>query len=370
MVNYNWKWPNFWLGIILFWLIACYCFSLFAETIELKNGKMLKGHILIQDQASIYLETIDGTTNINKSDIRAIDGKDYETPASVRRPEESKMTQELVASSTLPPEKEEESKTVADEVQSDVGKSEQDLTSQPAKQDLSLTLPQVMKAVPFIKTKATALDKHGKEFQVEGLGSGAIINANGTILTNAHVIEGAKSVTVTLYQDKDIGQRSKREYEARVIKEDATYDLALIDIHAETPDYLRFAKDSEIKLGDEARACGNPNGLQVSFSKGIISAIRTNKERFASNGEFNELIKEFLKRIAMSEREFNAITWIQTDAAINPGNSGGPLLNANNQILGINSWKSVLPDGQIAEGLGFALHVKHLKKFAAGYYKE
>ena len=135
---------------------------------------------------------------------------------------------------------------------------------------------------------------------------------------------------MTLYQDKDIGQRSKREYEARVIKTDPVYDLAFIDIHAETPDYLRFTNENGVKVGDDVRACGNPSGLEVSFSKGIVSAIRTNKER---NVSYNE----FLGHISMSEREFDAITWVQTDAAINPGNSGGPLLNDNNQIVGIKS---------------------------------
>ena len=347
--------------IFFSFLFCLLCFPLFAETIELKNGKVFQGRIVIQDQNSIYLETAQGTTNIKESDIRSIDGKIYELPGAIERPQESEISQKPGISSAIPHENE----AVPNEAQSGAGENQQDLATQTVKQDSNLTLSQAMKAVPFIKVEMTI---------GESIGSGAIINPNGTILTNAHVVEGTKgetikSITVTLYQDKDIGQRSKREYEARVIKIDPVYDLAIIDIHAETPDYFRYADENELKVGDEVRACGNPNGLDVSFSKGIISAIRTNKERFTSNGELNEPIKEFLRQRSMSEREFNTITWIQTDAAINPGNSGGPLLNADNQIIGINSRKAMLPDGQLAEGLGFALHVKHLKKFAAGYYK-
>jgi len=208
-----------------------------------------------------------------------------------------------------------------------------------------VSLPQAMKAVAFIE----AVARSGRQ----QYGSGTIINAYGTMLTNAHVVQDATKIFVTLYVENKSKYQSQRKYDARVLKWNSYYDLALIDIHANTSDYLRFAADT-VRAGDEVKAIGNPAGLQVTTSKGIVSAIRTNRDM---NVEYQKVSDDYI-----NEREFEEITWVQTDAAVNPGNSGGPLLNQNNEIIGINTsgyrgW----------EGLNFALHVKHLKKFSAGH---
>lgn len=191
-----------------------------------------------------------------------------------------------------------------------------------------------------------------------GAASGIFINANGATLTNAHVVEGMQRVAVV---DMETSSRFKepRLYDATVIKTSPYYDLALVDIHRKTPHYLHFADEAGLEVGQPVMAIGNPQGLAASVSQGIISAIRTNRE----------MRQPFipLPNMRMSEREFEQITWLQTDASVNPGNSGGPLLNARHEIVGMNTFIVTQSGG--SQGLNFALHVKHLKKFAAGYYK-
>jgi len=211
-----------------------------------------------------------------------------------------------------------------------------------------LALPDVMRAVTFIKT----YKRSGKPL---GSGSGVLINSHGTMLTNWHVVSGAGKIKVALYTGKRKNKnRPEYEYEARVLKWDPFYDLAIIDIHSETPYFLRFADENDIVVGNEVQAIGNPQGFQVTVSKGIVSAIRRNEDMDA---QYRSIGKR-----SMSERMFDNITWIQTDAALNPGNSGGPLLNKQHQIIGINT-----ASYQFLDGLSFALHAKHAKKFAAGY---
>ncbi len=191
-------------------------------------------------------------------------------------------------------------------------------------------------------------------------GAGTIINDHGTILTNHHVVDQAVKILVLLPDDRPTNRSSKepKTYEASVRKSDPYYDLALIDIHAKTPAYFRLAPDDTVEVGQRVRAIGNPNGLVISVSEGIVSAVRTN----------HALGQEYvpLPNTSMSSREFDDITWIQTDAAVNPGNSGGPLLNDAQDVVGINSF--IVSSSGGSQGLNFALHVKHLRKFARGYY--
>lgn len=218
-----------------------------------------------------------------------------------------------------------------------------------------MTLPLAMKGVPFIVT----YDEQG---QMLGGGSGALINSNGTILTNYHVIQNAKKIAAVMFEDiekfgQSQNQSSLHYVEARLIKENPYYDLALMDINVENANFFKFADEKNIFIGSDVQAIGNPQGLAATVTKGIISAMRTNKQL--------ALKYQAIPRYFMNESQFERMTWIQTDASINSGNSGGPLLNANFELIGINSFG--YRAGADDSGLNFALHIKHVKEFAGGY---
>ena len=212
-------------------------------------------------------------------------------------------------------------------------------------------IQEAMKALALV----SVLLKSGYEVRA----CGPVINSDGAILTNYHVIENAQKILVNLYDEETGSWNGARAYEAKVVKSSEYYDFALLDIPADTPNYLRFAQEKDVNVGDEAKAIGNPMGLELSVSKGIISGVRTNSD-----------LKQPYRIIpgeTMSEREFEQITWVQTDTAMNPGNSGGPLLNNKNEIIGINTF---VYRGQGLSGLNFALHVKHLRELVGHYYQE
>ncbi len=155
-------------------------------------------------------------------------------------------------------------------------------------------------------------------------GSGVIINEEGYIVTNNHVIENASGVTVTLI--------SGETYEAKLIGTDSRTDLAVIKIEADTPlTYAVIGDSSQLRVGDSVVAIGNPLGDEFagSATKGIISATN--------------------RTVHISDK---TLTVLQTDAAINPGNSGGALVNMNGEVIGINTAK--IADSTI-EGLGFSI---------------
>lgn len=155
------------------------------------------------------------------------------------------------------------------------------------------------------------------------LGSGFLISADGYIVTNNHVIEGADSIKVNLLANKN-GEKS---YDATVIGTDGETDLALLKIKAETKlPYLNFGDSDALKVGQWVLAIGNPFGLDHTVTAGIVSA----KGRAIGAGPYDN--------------------FIQTDASINPGNSGGPLLGMDGQVVGINS--AIIASGQ---GIGFAI---------------
>lgn len=155
-------------------------------------------------------------------------------------------------------------------------------------------------------------------------GSGVIVNANkGYILTNAHVIEGAQTITVTL--------NDGRHYTAKVIGTDKLSDIALIQIQAKNLTEVPIADSSTLKVGDFVAAIGSPFGLNQSVTSGIVSA---------------------LGRTTLGIENYE--NFIQTDAPINPGNSGGALVNTTGQLVGINT--AVVAPGQ-GTGIGFAIPV-------------
>ena len=170
--------------------------------------------------------------------------------------------------------------------------------------------------------------------RVEGMGSGVIVSADGYILTNNHVVEGADDLTVALSDD--------REFTAKIIGTDPPTDLAVIKIEGAKDLPVAYLGDSEkLRIGESVLAVGSPFGLTETVTSGIVSAIgRQNVINGAANFE----------------------NFIQTDAAINPGNSGGPLVDLNGAVVGINSAIYSRSGGN--QGVGFAIPVNMAKDVA------
>ena len=162
----------------------------------------------------------------------------------------------------------------------------------------------------------------------QSLGSGLIVESDGYVLTNNHVVEGGRMIMVRLSDDE--------EYEARVVGTDPRTDLALLKIQGrrEFP-VARLGDSDRLRVGEWVLAIGNPFGLQQTVTAGIVSA----KGRVIGAGPYDD--------------------FIQTDAAINPGNSGGPLFNARGEVVGINSAIFSETGGSI--GIGFAIPINLAK---------
>jgi S1-C subfamily serine protease len=162
-------------------------------------------------------------------------------------------------------------------------------------------------------------------------GSGFVIDGEGHILTNNHVVEGASKVTVKLGD-------SEKTYDAEVVGTDPATDIALLQVDA--PDGqlhpLTLGRSAEMEVGDPVVAIGNPFGLDRTVTSGIVSALQ--RQIQAPNG-------------------FSISHVIQTDAAINPGNSGGPLINASGEVIGINAQIATGGGGNGNVGIGFAIPI-------------
>lgn len=170
-------------------------------------------------------------------------------------------------------------------------------------------------------------ENHQKQ---QGLGSGVIVNNDGTVLTNNHVVEGADDISIVL--------SDKRKFKAKIIGTDPKSDLAVIKI--QNPKDLPLARlgdSSKLEVGEWVLAIGNPLGLSSTVTAGIISA----KDR---------------SNVGVADFE----DFIQTDAAINPGNSGGALVNLNGEVIGINTAIASRTGGYM--GIGFAIPVNMAKK--------
>jgi Do/DeqQ family serine protease len=165
----------------------------------------------------------------------------------------------------------------------------------------------------------------------QGTGSGFIINTNGQILTNAHVIAGADKGKVTL--------KDGRTFNGKVLGADRVTDVAVVQIDAKNLTSVQLGNSESLKPGEWAIAIGNPLGLDNTVTTGIISATGRRSSQ-----------------IGASDKRVN---YIQTDAAINPGNSGGPLLNAAGQAIGMNT--AILRN---AQGLGFAIPINTAQRIA------
>lgn len=202
------------------------------------------------------------------------------------------------------------------------------------KEDSKLTTQQafnkVAPAVVIVSTKG--LMQNGMfPKEVEGIGSGFIINKEGYILTNYHVVKGAQEVTVTLSTGKEV--------KAKVVNYDENQDIAMIKLEGkfEVPAVAELGNSKDVKPGEDVIAIGTPlsKDFAQTVTKGVVSAVGR----------------------SVNTETGKQVNLIQTDTAINPGNSGGPLVNSEGKVIGINTLK--LAGG--AEGIGFAIPINEVK---------
>ena len=165
----------------------------------------------------------------------------------------------------------------------------------------------------------------------QGVGSGMITTADGEIVTNSHVVSGADTVKVTL--------KDGRIFKGKVVGTDPVTDIAVVKIQAQNLPTVKLGDSSQLKPGAWAIAIGNPLGFDNTVTEGIISATGR------SSGQ-----------VGVPDKR---VDFIQTDAAINPGNSGGPLLNAQGEVVGVNT--AII---QGAQGLGFAIPINTVQRIA------
>jgi S1-C subfamily serine protease len=197
-------------------------------------------------------------------------------------------------------------------IDSEIGSIENKINSlkSVASEDFSKIIGNSIKSVVTVKTDLSQ-------------GTGFILSENGFVITNAHILAGGKTLTISNYLDEKIP--------GQLIGYDTTYDLALIKITG-THEFLDLANSEQIQIGEKVIAIGNPLGLQFSVSEGIVSAVKR-------EGIVNEEI------------------YIQTDAALNLGNSGGPLINKEGLVIGINNFKI-----SEIENIGFALESNKIRE--------
>lgn len=196
-----------------------------------------------------------------------------------------------------------------------------------AKPGEELTIPQISQ-----KLQPSVVGIVASAMQGSASGTGIIMNEEGYIITNAHVVDGAQQLKVVLHD--------QQSYAARLVGSDAKSDLAVIKIEAKNLKAAEFGDSSKLVVGELAVAIGNPYGLDLagSVTAGIISALD--------------------RTITVEDRQMHVL---QTDASINPGNSGGPLINKYGQVIGINSIK--IGAASNAEGLGFAIPINEAKPY-------
>src|SRR6184192_582346 len=196
--------------------------------------------------------------------------------------------------------------------------------AQPCSEPFATVFERVSPAVVSIQATKLNPSKPQRRFEAV-VGSGVVIERDGQVLTNAHVVDGAASLTVTL----DSGQKAP----ARILGLDTLLDLALIRFETGAPLAVALLGDSsQLRVGDEVAAIGNPIGLEQTMTRGIVSGL-------------NRLLP------GLAEQPM-----IQTDAPINPGNSGGPLVDRCGHVVGINTFIS-----EEAQSIGFSVPINSAK---------
>ena len=162
----------------------------------------------------------------------------------------------------------------------------------------------------------------------QSLGSGVVVDPDGFVLTNNHVVENADLIMVRVSEDE--------EYKARVVGKDPPTDLALLKVDVRRLPAARLGDSNALRVGDWVLAIGSPFGLERTVTAGIVSA----KGRVIGAGPYDD--------------------FIQTDAAVNPGNSGGPLVNTRGEVIGINS--AIFSESGGSVGIGFAIPINLAKE--------
>jgi S1-C subfamily serine protease len=203
-------------------------------------------------------------------------------------------------------------------------------TLEPEEQINVAVYKKVLPSVVNITSTAVSFNFFYGLMPQKGQGTGFVIDREGHILTNYHVVEGARLVEVTLY--------NRKKYKAEIIGVDQAHDLAVIKVDAPNLTPVVIGDSRGLTVGQFVYAIGNPFGLNGTMTRGIVSSIRSIQTPEGA------LIDDA----------------IQTDAAINPGNSGGPLLNSRGEVVGINSMIATGGAGQSA-GVGFAIPVNTAK---------
>ena len=187
-------------------------------------------------------------------------------------------------------------------------------------------------SVVQIANEKVAIGAFNRPIPAEGVGTGVIIDTTGHILTSSHVVEGARTITVTLSN----GER----HEARLVGSDTTTDVSIIAIDAEGLHPAKLGSSADLEVGEDVVSIGHALGLRggPTVSKGVVSALGR----------------------SIPDGRHTIVDLIQTDASVNPGNSGGPLANMLGEVVGINA--AVIPGSQ---GIGFAINIDDAEVVAA-----
>lgn len=190
------------------------------------------------------------------------------------------------------------------------------------------------RSVVYIDTQSRVQNFFFQETIAQGAGSGSVLDKQGHILTNFHVIEGATTISVTLFNGNS--------YEAQLIGGDPANDTAVLKIKAPADELfpITIADSARLKVGQKVYAIGNPFGLDMTLSTGVVSSLN----RSLPSRDKNRIIKQV----------------IQIDAAINPGNSGGPLLDSYGEFIGMNTAIASRSGG--SDGIGFAIPANTLAR--------
>ncbi|MEL6334583.1 MAG: HhoA/HhoB/HtrA family serine endopeptidase, partial [Cyanobacteria bacterium J06626_26] len=200
-----------------------------------------------------------------------------------------------------------------------------------ASRTVSQGIPDIFNDPGFRQFFGGRLPQGGQERTERGLGSGFIISDDGRIITNAHVVDGADTVTVTL--------KDGRILDGQVLGSDPVTDIAVIKVNERDLPTVALGDSDQLQPGEWSIAIGNPLGLDNTVTVGIVSGVGRSSNQ-----------------VGVPDKR---VEFIQTDTAINPGNSGGPLLNQQGEVIGVNT---AIING--AQGLGFAIPINMVERIA------